>query len=158
MNRRLIVVLFAACLLSCQRNGYTSSDDLYDDSSRDAKATYKVSYNDPYFNGTPVNVYVMGGADLLEFSHKKSKALVKLNPGEEITIIGRATDGYYKVKRGEYTGYIFQSYITKSAPFSSHSNPTGETHDMSPKTIRTGPKGGRYYINKNGNKVYVKKK
>lgn len=33
---------------------------------------------------------------------------------------------------------------------------TGETYNG--KTVHTGPRGGKYYINKNGNKTYIKRK
>ncbi|GAB3822313.1 hypothetical protein GCM10028895_26460 [Pontibacter rugosus] len=66
-------------------------------------------------------------------------------------------------------GYVSDIYINntqqtrtyKSAiakpEISSPSNTSGYSTTPS-RTIHTGPRGGKYYINKNGNKTYIKRK
>lgn len=47
------------------------------------------------------------------------------------------------------------STVSKSTGAINNSTSTSNT---SSKTIMTGPRGGQYYINKNGNKTYIKRK
>ncbi len=50
-----------------------------------------------------------------------------------------------------------QSQVSESAPSQSYSTPSGGYRSGSSHTIRTGPRGGKYYINSHGKKTYVKK-
>lgn len=67
------------------------------------------------------------------------------------------------------TGYCYQhidQYPNEGKTSSSSTQQTKSTQSTAPtstsgsynKTIQTGPRGGQYYINKNGNKTYIKKK
>jgi len=47
---------------------------------------------------------------------------------------------------------------TTSSSVSTTTTPTKNTTTSSGQTIQTGPRGGQYYINSSGKKVYVKKK
>jgi len=50
------------------------------------------------------------------------------------------------------SGYAAPSYR------SSTTTPAYSTPNSTGRVIQTGPRGGQYYINKNGNKIYIKKK
>jgi hypothetical protein len=54
------------------------------------------------------------------------------------------------------------SSLNLTTPSSNYTPATNSTNSYSypssSRTIHTGPRGGRYYINSNGNKTYVKKK
>ena len=75
-----------------------------------------------------------------------------------------------KVRKSELTYDPFPGPVkTSSSPRRSYSSPRHNSvyhHVFSPSTstdskgriIYTGPRGGRYYINKNGNKTYIKRK
>ena len=75
-----------------------------------------------------------------------------------------------KVRKSELTYDPFLGPVkTSSSPRRSYSSPRHNSiyhHVFSPSTstdskgriIYTGPRGGRYYINKNGNKTYIKRK
>lgn len=53
-----------------------------------------------------------------------------------------------------YSTYSSPSYSNYSAPsYSTYSSPTYSTYST---PIYTGPRGGTYYINSNGNKTYIK--
>jgi hypothetical protein len=54
---------------------------------------------------------------------------------------------------GEAGTHSRDSYTT--TPIYSSSNTIYSTPSYSSKTIYTGPRGGQYYINSNGNKTYV---
>lgn len=54
--------------------------------------------------------------------------------------------------------YKPSTYKSTSTYKSSNSYSAPSYSSGSSKTIQTGPKGGQYYINSNGNKTYVKKK
>ena len=75
-------------------------------------------------------------------------------------------------KRSNSTNNVYPEYKSNttynnynySAPKSNYSNSTpnyntnpNSNNYSAPKTIRTGPRGGQYYINSNGNKTYIKK-
>jgi len=63
------------------------------------------------------------------------------------------------VSSATYSNYSYNySYATKrKKPRSSSYNYNNKSSSTSSRTIHTGPRGGRYYINKNGNKTYVKR-
>jgi hypothetical protein len=44
----------------------------------------------------------------------------------------------------------------KSSPQAEKDNPTVLGEDLEEKTIFTGPKGGKYYLNDKGKKIYLK--
>jgi hypothetical protein len=104
--------------------------------------------------------------------------IMKLPKGIEVLVIGY-TDSYFKSKVGEKVGYVHEMFFPAnedlarisghSAMFSklpvtnsslsktyNSSKPPGSS--SSSRTIYTGPRGGKYYINSKGKKVYIKKK
>lgn len=93
-------------------------------------------------------------------------------------------EGYWLVKKGEQVGYINELFIESTADIDAFKNmlsngvtegqgsnlkSTSGNRNTSVKSstgsrsstgrvIHTGPRGGKYYINSNGNKTYIKRK
>lgn len=72
------------------------------------------------------------------------------------------TNSEYNTKKAETTEYIYKtpeaSKPTKLYEPTSVSTPTQTTPSIQPSSareIQTGPRGGKFYINSNGNKTYV---
>jgi hypothetical protein len=119
--------------------------------------------------------------NLREKPDGKSRKLATLAKGSFVTIVGqRSANGYIRVQSSDYDGYVSANYLVSSIDLldvpardkdylKKQSNYTIITEPDPPKveqqegTIewgsRTryirGPKGGCYYINGNGNRVYV---
>jgi hypothetical protein len=72
-------------------------------------------------------------------------------------------NGYFQAEYGESSGYVHQSAIkfyneTDALVSPTKSSSTPKSTSSSPsRTYHTGPKGGCYYVNSAGNKVYVDK-
>ena len=98
----------------------------------------------------------------------------------EVLVIGYSSK-YYKVKVGNEIGYINEMFLPKNEALNRialHGKPdkrikieksqstkaTQKTYTPSTssssqdRTIYTGPRGGKYYINSKGKKVYISKK
>ncbi len=82
--------------------------------------------------------------------------------GEDIIILEYYPSEYYKVRYKLKEYYVYYPYFKDVAGIN-----VAVTKDLSierkhqqrstpARTIHTGPRGGRYYINKNGNKTYIK--
>jgi hypothetical protein len=97
-----------------------------------------------------------------------SELLENINPGPEVKILDSSINYYHKIEYRGKTGYIAKSMWTKyltgtlTSPGSGSSTETNSiksTPSSKPKstgrTYYTGPRGGCYYINSNGNKSYV---
>ncbi len=127
-----------------------------------AKGTFVELINDGIMRTKPSAV-----GDVMKHLPKKTKVLV----------IGY-TSGYYKIKVASDIGYINEMFLpenkvhskkaesekSSSSLTTNHSKSTTTTYTKSKstrsqsRTIHTGPRGGKYYINSKGNKVYIKKK
>lgn len=57
----------------------------------------------------------------------------------------------------EGSDYCWQHKKSTSTQYKSSSS-SQYNSSLSSRTIQTGPRGGKYYINKNGNKTYIKRK
>lgn len=107
-----------------------------------------------------------------EFNHQFT-----IHEGEKVQILNFSRSGYYKVHYGgDQPLYIYYPYFSEvpgieaiQAGFlkgqftesNQEKNIIEKTTTNSPtstpsRVIHTGPRGGRYYINSKGNKVYVK--
>lgn len=63
------------------------------------------------------------------------------------------------IERARTTNTTYHSmpyYSSNYTPTPQYSNPT--RHGGTSRTIHTGPRGGKYYINSNGNKTYIRRK
>ncbi len=106
-----------------------------------------------------------------------SDIYMKLPKGTEVLVVGY-TKNYFKTKIGNKVGFVHEMFFpfnenlnrisNYKAKFhkASISNTTYSGSNNSSKTtnstsknriIHTGPRGGRYYINSKGKKVYIKK-
>lgn len=96
-----------------------------------------------------------------------------LPAGEAVRILDYSADGYFTILyKGSHEAYVYYPYFSevegiqdvkagflKGVYFESTPNKISVTTPAKQKeqrTIHTGPRGGRYYINSKGNKVYVK--
>lgn len=96
-------------------------------------------------------------------------AIIEVPRKAEVRVIS-FVNGYYRVKYDRYVGYLNEMYIEESESLGilkgqtssltkSSSEPTSVSAPVSTgRVIHTGPRGGRYYINSKGNKVYIKRK
>ena len=68
------------------------------------------------------------------------------------------TPTYSTPARSSYStpSYSTSTYVTPASYPSTYSTPSYSTPSYSSQTIYTGPRGGTYYINSNGNKTYVR--
>jgi hypothetical protein len=74
-----------------------------------------------------------------------------LPAGQPIQIIGRRGRWYRSQYPNQRSYYFLVGSLAASAGF--NSSPYNGS-----RTIQTGPRGGHYYINKNGNKTYIPRK
>jgi hypothetical protein len=102
-----------------------------------------------------------------------------LPKGAEVNVIGYTT-GYFKVKSDSVIGYINEALVldreqlvkiadadnskpsSKKSSKRSKATPIIRTASVDTvigdRTIYTGPRGGKYYLNANGEKIYISKK
>lgn len=114
--------------------------------------------------------------DIYSSSFKIGKPILKVAAGNvlHITKVPRKTKQRIKYNNGMkvYSGYVFNvspydynDYVeprkkevelpsNKNKPSSPSLTPS---YNAPSRDIQTGPKGGRFYINSNGNKTYIKK-
>lgn len=104
-------------------------------------------------------------AELLEWPSSLASTIHRFKADTKVLLLD-TKDEFLKVKSPFGTGYIKDRYLidktkeTKSSTVSSKfiSTPSRNYSQQSYKTSRryiTGPRGGCYYINSNGNKTYV---
>lgn len=91
--------------------------------------------------------------------------------GGTVTLMEFYSDGYFKVRYDYKDHFIYYPYVSDvprmgelraellnitntAAPQQTHTVPRSGSSNQ--HVIHTGPRGGRYYINSKGNKVYVK--
>ncbi|MFS4454512.1 HNH endonuclease signature motif containing protein [Maribacter sp. 2304DJ31-5] len=117
-----------------------------------SNSTYSTTKRNYYSNSTYNSLY-------RNTSKPKSTYSGTNNSGRTIYTGSRGGKYYYNssgkkvyVKSKKSTSNSYYSSPTYSSP--SYSIPSSS----SSRTIQTGPRGGKYYINSNGNKTYVKKK
>lgn len=76
-----------------------------------------------------------------------------LPAGQPVQIVGRRGRWYRSQYPNQRSYYFLVSSLSASAGFNASPYSGG-----SGRTIQTGPRGGRYYINSNGNKTYIRRK
>jgi len=121
------------------------------------------------YNSTPYGYEVdhiiplsQGGSDapynmqLLTVSqHRAKTARERSNTSKTYTYSSyKSSNSYYSQPLPKYkrASYSKSSYRTPT-----YSKPSYSSYSKSTRTIHTGSRGGRYYINSNGNKTYVKR-
>lgn len=88
--------------------------------------------------------------------------------GEKVAVYEFLDNGYYKVRYNFSEYYVYYPYFSEIETLNLHPHTTSKSkanntyrpkRNNSPsRTIHTGPRGGRYYINSHGKKTYIKKK
>lgn len=104
------------------------------------------------------------GAPLFSSPQSGSSDFVTVaSTGRPLFVLG-VHDGWYRVRYSDnqiyYTRPYWLSKLRKKPLYSRNTQPD-YTPNYSPSStshsIQTGPRGGKYYINKNGNKTYIKR-
>jgi len=129
-------------------------------------------------NTTPIDLYEdqgasvvglsipIGSALLMKPSHIYGYAKVRYHysptwyyvPTANLALVPNANPKYYEQTYAVIESDLAQQYkvasTNTSTPNTARPNTSNSSYDA---TIQTGPRGGKYYINKNGNKTYVKR-
>lgn len=151
------IIQFILCitlLFGCSAPGMHSS---YEGSSKykPINELYTASNNDILLKSSP-------------YSIRKISKGIQIN--DTIYVYGIYDYKWYMVRVGKrkyFAGYndltdfkAVNKMYKEAVPATFYPSPTNTTKSTySPtRTIQTGPRGGQYYINKNGNKTYIKRK
>ena len=136
-----------------------------------SQETYKIGKTEYYYN----EYYLTTGKPLVKRSEtNKSDFLKSIGYNMQLLTIEQHAlkTANERNKRSNSTNNVYPEYKSNttynnynySAPKSNYSNSTpnyntnpNSNNYSAPKTIQTGPRGGQYYINSNGNKTYIKK-
>lgn len=103
------------------------------------------------FNGNDSEYIVVSDSLSVSFEDDRTHQMT-LHKGDIVHVDGEYDVDSYRVHVGEYHVLVPKSQLLKKNT-SSSSGSTGNG-----QTIQTGPRGGKYYINSNGNKTYIKSK
>ncbi len=109
-----------------------------------------ITFTKPSVNKTAY-VYNTDGANLNMRSNanKNSSIITKIPEGSTLTVTGDATNGFYPVKYGNYSGYASTAYIT-------FTKPTNTSANQSLSNIRTtAPENNNKYYYSNSNIFYA---
>jgi hypothetical protein len=126
-----------------------------------SNSTYS-SPNSYYNNSTYINSYEES-ITIANYSRTENgKIIYKGTSGGEYYLGDSGNKVYVKnsTPKSTSSNYYSNSSSSSSPTSSSYSNSTYSTPSSSTSTsrdIQTGPRGGQYYINSNGNKTYIKK-
>lgn len=74
-----------------------------------------------------------------------------------VMVIGHKNSRWYVLTWRERRYYTRVVYL-HSTPVKRQYTPVYSTPSSTSRSIQTGPRGGRYYINKNGNRTYIKRR
>ena len=121
-------------------------------------------------DGNGIEAIARVSSDLGPFQLKDKPGGKKIGtvPINAKIIVFAYENNFYKIKYKNTFGYVVASYLKlepaiekllKRSQSTSYGNPSSTTTSprTTSRTIYTGPRGGRYYINKNGNKTYLKR-
>jgi hypothetical protein len=105
--------------------------------------------------GDSITIYNLTGNNYLI----RSNGIIGLIPKSSVDQT-KPIQKYNKVVAKENKKKVKEEISTNSSSYhqSTKSYSSGSSFYSGSKAIHTGPRGGQYYINKNGNKTYVKKK
>lgn len=115
-----------------------------------SNSTYPTTTINNYTNSTYNNFYNNSSTSTYSGTDNKGRTIYTGSKGGKYYINSSGKKVYIKTENSN-SNSIYSS-PTYSSP--SYSNPSSS----SSRTIQTGPRGGKYYINSNGNKTYIKKK
>ncbi|WP_157807586.1 SH3 domain-containing protein [Hymenobacter chitinivorans] len=98
------------------------------------------------------------GADLRSSPDESASVVTHFSPTRQIMVKRTRRKQWAIIDYNGVEGYILLSqlapFTAPSTPYSSGSSSGGSSSPS--RNIQTGPRGGQYYINKNGNKTYIK--
>jgi hypothetical protein len=109
---------------------------------------------------------------LIEPNQATFNHLMVLPPGTTALLLEFYYNGYYKIRYNHEEYFIYYPYFTEieyardlrdqiltggvNIKGTQKATPFKKVSSTPSRVIHTGPRGGRYYINKNGNKTYIK--
>jgi uncharacterized protein YgiM (DUF1202 family) len=110
---------------------------------------------------SPTFYYVLLPEALLHEKPAATSPSTTVRSGEKLLVVGRQSP-WYVIKHQGITYYILENSLslaeaetsTTAIPSPTPSAGSGGSYH----NVQTGPRGGHYYINKNGNKTYIKRK
>ncbi|HAZ00604.1 MAG: hypothetical protein A2W90_04950 [Bacteroidetes bacterium GWF2_42_66] len=117
----------------------------------------------------PIISEVAFKVSIYKLPSSNSEVIIAIPAKKKFEILGYSS-GYFKVNYNGEIGYLNEIYIKSNSQINtlknsnfdtehylkSKSTPSKSKGYYKDKTIYTGPRGGKYYINKNGNKTYIK--
>lgn len=109
-------------------------------------------YLSPSLNDSPTGSLFTQNQQVHVLRHEKPNWVVVSYEGREVFI----PEGFTSTTKVEASSFV----STPSTPptYLAPPTPTPSTGASGNRTIYTGPRGGKYYINGNGNKTYIKRK
>jgi hypothetical protein len=102
------------------------------------------------FDTTSSEYVVVPDSIQVSFEDSKDHTMM-LHKGDIVVVDSEYDSNTYRVHIGDYHVIVSKNSLTKRYQSESVSSGGGQT-------IQTGPRGGKYYINSNGNKTYIKSK
>ena len=108
------------------------------------------------------------GAPLFLSTASESTAPARVaSVGKPLFVLG-VYDGWYRVRHSDNRVYYTRPYrlskLKRTPQYTRNTTPAyvpaysaPSSSGSSSRSIQTGPRGGKYYINKNGNKTYIKR-
>ena len=119
-----------------------------------------------YSARAPLEYYVLNPEVPLYDAPASVVPKLTLSQGEKLLVVGRQRPRWFVVKREGVTYYVVEDALSLAPPAPSTTSTTASpvapvapsSSSGSYHNVQTGPRGGQYYINKNGNKTYLKRK
>lgn len=156
----ILALVFTVSLPSCVTTSFTTVPPIEYYTKNDSVPLYRT----PSTKGSSVKflpkstlVHVSG----VSKQRGSSDPMYTVSDPEENEWYVVVIDGirYYVLKKYLMTeAEYFALQERAPAPQPSYSSPTRSSYSSPSRTIQTGPRGGKYYINSNGNKTYIRRK
>jgi len=147
--KKLFLVTFSCFLFSCSPKVATTSD--VSTSAKTDATSPGVKY-----------LYSSASTSLHSTPSQAGTYVANLSQNDRVQVLRPASSDWYLVSFNGQRGYVQKYWLNRKPVKIKSTSHTSSTKNYSSgstsRTIHTGPRGGNYYINKNGNKTYVKRK
>lgn len=111
----------------------------------------------PTYQASTPELYFTTKAELPLYKRPSMRArAVRLHSLQRLSVVGRMEPSWCLVRYNDAVYYVECKYLELTQTAQYNYTPSYTPRSTTPRTIHTGPRGGRYYINKNGNKTYIK--
>lgn len=155
------------CSPLIQRQGLTSEVGKRQEVASGVNTKKEILVADSLYYPNRDRILVFGEPNVLSrkfesVKQNESVAVTKKLENDWVAIIYKGTRYYCQmtslIPSREYANQLKGSPGNNTPPASSPTYTPSNSSYTPSQTIRTGPRGGQYYINKNGNKTYIKRK